>query len=100
VRQLLVTVNVVPSTQIFVTPLMEALHSSETSVLMRAPWRNDPEYGILHSYRVKTSNFASNILYLDQKFSFYAGKVWKKICIAEFLKTTRYQRTVETHSEV
>jgi hypothetical protein len=45
---LLVTVSVVPSSQILVTLLKVELSSSETSVLARATQRNTPEDTILH----------------------------------------------------
>jgi hypothetical protein len=51
VRRLLVTVSVVPSSQIFVTLMKEALSSSETSVLTRATRSIIPEVTILHSHR-------------------------------------------------
>jgi hypothetical protein len=47
-RRLLVTANVVPSSPILVTLMMEALSSSEMSVLPRASRRNIPDDTVLH----------------------------------------------------
>jgi hypothetical protein len=44
--------NVVASSHIVVTLIMEALHFSETSVLKRATRRNIPECGILRNHPV------------------------------------------------
>jgi hypothetical protein len=51
VRRFLVTSNVVPSSSILVTIMMEALSYSETSVLRTATQHNIPEDTILHSNR-------------------------------------------------
>jgi hypothetical protein len=48
--RLLVTANVVPSSPILVTVMMEAIRSSEPSVLTRTTQRNLPEDGIRHSH--------------------------------------------------
>jgi hypothetical protein len=51
VRRLLVTTNVVPSSPIHVTLVMDALGFSETPVIRTATLRNIQEGTILHSHR-------------------------------------------------
>jgi hypothetical protein len=51
VNRLLVMANVVPSSPILVTLILEGLYSSETTVLTRVTLRKILEDGILHSHR-------------------------------------------------
>jgi hypothetical protein len=62
-RRLLVTANVVPSSPILVTLMMEALSSSETSVLKRATRSNIPEDVNLQSICV--GRISRRLLVLD-----------------------------------
>jgi hypothetical protein len=62
VRWLLVMANVVPSSSILVTPMVEALSSSETSVLTRATRWNIPKDAILHLERIARDNFMPKII--------------------------------------
>jgi hypothetical protein len=50
IQQLLLTVNVVHSSMILSTLMMQATCSSETSVLTKATWRHFPEGCIIRSH--------------------------------------------------
>jgi hypothetical protein len=51
VNRAAVTANVVPSSPILVSPIIEAIHSLQTPVLTRRTRRNIPEDVILHGHR-------------------------------------------------
>jgi hypothetical protein len=66
---MLVTANVVPSSLIFVTVMMEALRSSETSAPSRATRRNIPENGIFLWLLVRKRNIPTERPLISANFS-------------------------------
>jgi hypothetical protein len=50
VSRLLVRANIVPSSPILVTLMVEVLRSCETAVLTRVTWRKIQEDGIIHEH--------------------------------------------------
>jgi hypothetical protein len=63
VLELLATADIVHISLILFTLVMEAIRSSETSILTRATQRSIPEDGILQSYRRENSK--SYMKFLD-----------------------------------
>jgi hypothetical protein len=68
--RLLVTANVVPSSLVLVTLMMEALSSSEMSTLTRTTRRKIPEDGILYSHRRENLKFFKTIVLYILNFGF------------------------------
>jgi hypothetical protein len=65
VHRFLVTVNVVRSSLIFVTLIIEELGSSETPFITRTTLRNFPEDGILYIHRRKNLKFNISLAVLQ-----------------------------------
>jgi hypothetical protein len=57
-----VTANVVPSSPVFVTQLMQSLRPSESSVLTRVTRHNNSDDGIIHSHRRGNLNLTYSCL--------------------------------------
>jgi hypothetical protein len=71
--RLLVTANVVPSSQILLALMTEAILSSETSLIIRVTWNHIPEDYILHCHRgdvksYKNMEYYANFLRMKYKF--------------------------------
>jgi hypothetical protein len=63
---LVVIANIVPRSPILVTLIM-VICSTETSVLIRATWRNTPAKNILHSHRREILTFTKILRWSDRE---------------------------------
>jgi hypothetical protein len=58
---LLVTANVIPSSLILFTLMMEVIRSSKTSIFTKATWHHIPEEWILHITNVLQGEYQVNL---------------------------------------
>jgi hypothetical protein len=86
VRLLLVKANAL-SSPILVILMMEAVRSSETSVLARATLFEMPENGILHSYRCE--NFKSFLDFLYLSLQKYRNQKVVEFCFVSTMNVMR-----------
>jgi hypothetical protein len=95
VRRFVVTANVVPISQIWVTLIMKALRSSVTSVLIRVTRSNIPEDSILHSLRSQRIPLFKVIRFFEIWFSReVTAWPWTGICDVTAFRKLRYQRVI------
>jgi hypothetical protein len=66
VRRLLVIASVVPSSQILVTLMMEALRSSEKLVLTRATRHNNPTFFIFTAVKISKFTYLLNLQVINR----------------------------------
>jgi hypothetical protein len=93
VLQLLVTANVVPSSLISFSLMMDVMSSSETSVLTRAKQHHIIRDGILHSHRRENLTFlyVNNISVRAETLSVFGGSLNLTICVHRLCRWLQFK---------